>query len=70
MGGFFLLLSGDLDSASTAMVVFSMCRLAVSAAKSGNQKVCRDMRRIAGEKEDSERMTETPQEFCARGLAI
>lgn len=66
MSGFFLPLSGGLDSASTAAIVFSMCRLVVSAAREGNQAVLSDMRRIAGEEEHSQWMPATPQEFCGR----
>lgn len=34
-GGFFLPLSGGVDSTSTAVIVFSMCRMVVTAVKHG-----------------------------------
>lgn len=64
--GFFLPLSGGLDSASTAIIVYSMCRMAFSAAQEGNSTVLADMRRIAGEAEDSTWLPSSPQEFCGR----
>jgi NAD+ synthase (glutamine-hydrolysing) len=66
MRGFFLPISGGLDSASSAVITFSMCRLVVDAAKSGNEQVIKDLRRIAGEPENSTWLPETPQEFCNR----
>lgn len=45
-----------------------MCRLVVKSAKDGNQQVIKDLRRIAGEPEDSTWLPETPQEFCGRIL--
>jgi NAD+ synthase (glutamine-hydrolysing) len=35
--GYFLPLSGGIDSCSTAVIVYSMCRLAVDAARSGSK---------------------------------
>lgn len=55
-----------MDSASSATITFSMCRLVVDAAKSGNQQVIQDLRRIAGEPENSTWLPATPQEFCNR----
>ena len=37
--GFVLPLSGGADSASTASIVFQMCRLMVNAERSGNKSV-------------------------------
>ena len=34
--GYFLPLSGGVDSCSTAVIVYSMCRLAVDAASNGS----------------------------------
>ena len=34
--GYFLPLSGGIDSCATAVIVYSMCRLAVDAARSGS----------------------------------
>jgi NAD+ synthase (glutamine-hydrolysing) len=66
INGFFLPLSGGLDSASTATITYSMCRLVVDEAKGGNKQVIKDLRRIAGEPEDSTWLPATPQEFCGR----
>jgi NAD+ synthase (glutamine-hydrolysing) len=66
MKGFFLPLSGGLDSASSATITYSMCRLVVDAAKAGNQQVIKDLRRVAGEPENSTWLPATPQEFCNR----
>ena len=64
--GFFLPLSGGLDSASTAIIVYSMARMVHSAAHEGNVQVLADMRRIAGEAEDSTWLPSTPQDFLGR----
>lgn len=61
-------LSGGLDSASVAMITFSMCRLVVSACRDGNDTVIADMRRIVGEPTDSEWLPDTPQELCGKIL--
>ena len=63
--GFFLPLSGGLDSASTAIIVYSMARMVHSAAHEGNKQVLSDMHRIAGEAEDSDWLPENPQNFSA-----
>ncbi|KAI9818356.1 MAG: glutamine-dependent NAD(+) synthetase [Phylliscum demangeonii] len=51
--GFFLALSGGIDSCSTAVITFSMCRLVLEAVGAGNEDVIRDVRRICGEPADS-----------------
>ncbi|XP_072385425.1 glutamine-dependent NAD(+) synthetase [Diabrotica undecimpunctata] len=46
-GGFFLPLSGGVDSSSTAIIVFSMCNLIMEAIhQEADQKVLSDLRRI------------------------
>lgn len=57
--GFFLPLSGGIDSCATAVLVHSMCRLVVQEASQGNQEVIRDARKIA-------RMDENwiPTDYC------
>lgn len=45
-GGFFLPLSGGVDSSSTATIVHSMCRLVVSSIESGDTQVLHDIRKI------------------------
>ncbi|EER43809.1 glutamine-dependent NAD(+) synthetase [Histoplasma capsulatum H143] len=66
--GFFLPLSGGLDSASVAVITFSMCRLVVSACRDGNQAVIADVRRIVVVPEDSDWLPDTPQELCGKIL--
>uniref|UniRef100_A0A8C0GLE0 Glutamine-dependent NAD(+) synthetase n=1 Tax=Chelonoidis abingdonii TaxID=106734 RepID=A0A8C0GLE0_CHEAB len=59
--GFFLPLSGGIDSSATACIVYSMCRQVCLAVKNGNQDVLADVRRIVNDE------TYTPvdsQEFC------
>ncbi|KAJ1945699.1 glutamine-dependent NAD(+) synthetase, partial [Linderina macrospora] len=47
-GGFFLPLSGGIDSCSTAIIVHSMCRQVVDACHSGDQQVIDDVRKCVG----------------------
>ncbi|KAJ1944719.1 glutamine-dependent NAD(+) synthetase, partial [Kickxella alabastrina] len=47
-GGFFLPLSGGIDSCSTALIVHSMCRLVVAACARGDPQVLSDVRRCTG----------------------
>lgn len=44
--GYFLPLSGGIDSCATAVIVASMCRLVVKEAQEGNQQVIDDARRL------------------------
>jgi len=62
--GFFLPLSGGLDSCSVATIVYSMCRLVVHKCGEGDAQVIRDARRIVGETEDSSYLPSDPKEFC------
>ncbi|XP_035773682.1 glutamine-dependent NAD(+) synthetase-like [Anopheles albimanus] len=48
-GGFFLPLSGGVDSSSTAIIVYSMCRLVVRAIEEGQQQVREDCGKILAE---------------------
>ncbi|KAL8988875.1 MAG: hypothetical protein Q9169_008485, partial [Polycauliona sp. 2 TL-2023] len=64
--GFFIPLSGGIDSCATSVMVFSMCRLVISAIQNGNEQVLRDARSIAGETEDSGWIPATPQELMNR----
>lgn len=59
--GFQLALSGGIDSCATATIVYSMCRLAVAAAKEGNQQVIADIKRIAAYTSE---VPETPEALC------
>lgn len=44
--GFFLPLSGGIDSCASAMIVYSMCCLVVKEISDGNEQVINDVRRI------------------------
>ncbi|XP_050390944.1 glutamine-dependent NAD(+) synthetase [Patella vulgata] len=48
-GGFFLPLSGGIDSSSTACLVSSMCHLVCEAVAKGDVQVLEDVRRIVGQ---------------------
>ncbi len=45
-GGFFLPLSGGVDSSSSASIVYSMCRMVVEAIQQGDVQVLHDCRKI------------------------
>ncbi|RKO92712.1 hypothetical protein BDK51DRAFT_22557 [Blyttiomyces helicus] len=64
-GGFFLPLSGGLDSCSTALIVSSMCRLVVESAQAGDPQVIKDARQVVGEP-DSDYIPADSKEFCSR----
>lgn len=66
VSGYFLPLSGGIDSCATATIVHSMCRLVVADCADGDELVIRDARRICGEEEGSEWIPETPQELAGR----
>ncbi|XP_061434893.1 glutamine-dependent NAD(+) synthetase [Lethenteron reissneri] len=60
-GGFFLPLSGGIDSAATACIVYSMCRLVCRAALQGNTQVMGDARRLLG---DADYVAWEPERLC------
>ncbi|KAI9307602.1 hypothetical protein BJ944DRAFT_237726 [Cunninghamella echinulata] len=66
--GYFLPLSGGIDSCATAVIVASMCRLVVKEAQEGNQQVINDARRlVAGgnpDKDVSDYVPTDPREFA------
>ncbi|KAG9303971.1 hypothetical protein G9A89_005881 [Geosiphon pyriformis] len=64
--GYFLPLSGGIDSCATATIVHSMCRLVVDGAAKGDKKVILDARRIAGEPDDSDYIPGDSKEFASR----
>ncbi|KAL1733291.1 hypothetical protein EV714DRAFT_246737 [Schizophyllum commune] len=64
--GFFLPLSGGIDSCATAVIVYSMCRLVVEKAKEGDPQVIADARRISGEPATSTYIPTSPHEFASR----
>lgn len=55
--------SGGIDSASSAVIIYSMCRLVVEAVKAGNEQVIADVRMICAE---DEWLPATPQELCGK----
>ncbi len=64
--GFFIPLSGGIDSCATSVIVFSMCRMVASAALEGNEQVIKDAKVVAGLPEDSDYKPTDPKEFCGR----
>ncbi|KAI0955406.1 glutamine-dependent NAD(+) synthetase [Taiwanofungus camphoratus] len=64
--GYFVPLSGGIDSCATSVIVYSMCRLVAEAAHNGDKQVISDARRIAGESEDSSYLPADPREFSNR----
>lgn len=64
-GGYFLPLSGGVDSSSTAVLVFSMCTMVVEGVTRGEEDVLRDVRRVTG---DPGYTPTDPQELCNRLL--
>jgi NAD+ synthase (glutamine-hydrolysing) len=61
--GFFIPLSGGLDSAATATLVYSMCTIAMKALKEGNKSVKADIERLYGAYHEGE-LPETPAQLC------
>lgn len=59
--GYFVPLSGGIDSCATATIVYSMCRLVIAAIKEGNEQVIKDVQRIAAY---SDKLPTTPEELC------
>ncbi|KAI6042073.1 hypothetical protein EDC04DRAFT_2892388 [Pisolithus marmoratus] len=64
--GYFVPLSGGVDSCATAVIVYSMCRLVADAARRADKQIIADARRIVGEPEDSGYIPSDPQELCSR----
>lgn len=62
--GFFVPLSGGIDSCATAVIVHSMCTLVVKECQKGNVHVLEDARRLANKEEGSTWVPESAQEFC------
>lgn len=67
--GFFVPLSGGIDSCATATIVFSMCRIVIRAIEEGNQVVIDDVRRIAAfstvdPKTGLRELPKTPEKLC------
>ncbi|KAF7370681.1 Glutamine-dependent NAD(+) synthetase [Mycena sanguinolenta] len=64
--GYFVPLSGGIDSCATAVIVYSMSRLVAEAARRGDKQVIADARRISGESENSSYIPSDPREFTNR----
>ncbi|KIM56030.1 hypothetical protein SCLCIDRAFT_133456 [Scleroderma citrinum Foug A] len=64
--GYFIPLSGGLDSCATALIVYSMCCLVADAGRRTDKQVIADARRIVGEPEDSSYIPSDAREFCSR----
>ena len=62
--GFFLPLSGGIDSCATAVIVFSMCREVMKGIDQRNEQVIRDVRQVCAEPEGSQWLPSSPQELC------
>ncbi|OUT21883.1 NAD+ synthetase [Pichia kudriavzevii] len=56
--GFFLPLSGGIDSCATAVIVHSMCRLVIENIKAGNKQVMKDVQMIT----KNDNFPNTPEE--------
>eukprot|EP00730_Choanoeca_flexa_P005394 TRINITY_DN11934_c0_g1_i4.p1 TRINITY_DN11934_c0_g1~~TRINITY_DN11934_c0_g1_i4.p1 ORF type:complete len:700 (+),score=154.28 TRINITY_DN11934_c0_g1_i4:766-2865(+) len=63
LGGYFLPLSGGIDSSSSASIVCSMCHLVLEAIQAGNAQVLKDVRAIVNEPDYT---PSTPQELASR----
>lgn len=65
--GYFIPLSGGIDSCATSCIVFSMCKLVCADIQKGdNPEVLKDLRRIVGEVDDSQWRPHTPQDIAGR----
>lgn len=62
--GYFLPLSGGIDSCATAMIVYSMCNLVVKEVKEGNEQVLKDVRKLARQEDDW--IPTKPQDISSR----
>ncbi|KAK3814725.1 MAG: glutamine-dependent NAD(+) synthetase with GAT domain-containing protein [Linnemannia elongata] len=64
--GFFLPLSGGIDSCATATIVASMCRLVVKSCAKGDKQTIADARQVTGETAETGYIPTDPQEFASR----
>ncbi|KAJ3316371.1 glutamine-dependent NAD(+) synthetase [Blyttiomyces sp. JEL0837] len=62
--GYFLPLSGGIDSCSTALLVYSMCTLVCEAVAKGIPSVLKAAQAVAGQ--DETYIPKDPKEFCGR----
>lgn len=61
--GYFLALSGGLDSSTVALFVYSMARMVLQTINNGEQTVLNDLRRVTGEKDF---VPATPEDIVSR----
>ncbi|KAK9891538.1 hypothetical protein WA026_015500 [Henosepilachna vigintioctopunctata] len=64
-GGFFLPLSGGADSTSTALIVYSMCKMVTKYVQIGDGRVLAEVRKICG---SPEYIPKSASELCNRIL--
>ncbi|QSZ36450.1 hypothetical protein DSL72_006329 [Monilinia vaccinii-corymbosi] len=65
--GYFVPLSGGIDSCATSVIVHSMCRIVYAAVEKGdNPQVVEDLLRIVGEEEDSTWRPSSSQDIANR----
>ena len=70
--GYFIALSGGIDSCATATLTFGMCRMVHSAIHAADTdpmtrgQVIRDCRKLCDEPTDSKWLPSSPQEICGR----
>ncbi|MCJ1223775.1 glutamine-dependent NAD(+) synthetase [Toensbergia leucococca] len=64
--GYFVPLSGGIDSCATATIVYSMCVLVVEAIQKNKKQVIEDARRIVGEDSKSDWKPSSAQDLCHR----
>ena len=62
--GFFLPLSGGIDSCATAVIVHSMCKELMKAISEENKQVIADLRQVCSEPEGSTWLPSSSQELC------
>ncbi|KAJ5723640.1 Glutamine dependent NAD+ synthetase [Penicillium malachiteum] len=62
--GFFIPLSGGIDSCATSVIVHSMCREVLKAVRAGNEQVIKDVRRLCAKPADSDWLPSSTQEIC------
>ena len=62
--GFFLPLSGGIDSCATAVIVHSMCAEVMKGIAQRNDQVIKDVRKVCAEPADSDWFPSTSQELC------
>ncbi|SJM82793.1 Glutamine-dependent NAD(+) synthetase [Zygosaccharomyces bailii] len=64
--GFFLALSGGIDSCATATIVYSMCRIVLKEIEEGNAQVLQDARKVTRSADDW--IPSSPQELTNKLL--